>query len=428
MPLTGSIRVPSDKSISHRSILFSGVAEGVSELQDVLPSADVLSSIGAMRALGAELHLEQGEHGLCGSVRGIGQFAQVKDPVEIDCGNSGTTTRLLLGLLAGLNVEAVLTGDASLSVRPMERVMEPLRALGARFESTEGHLPVRVLKNDGLHGQSIRTKQASAQVKSAILLAGLAADGTTQVTEPFQSRDHTELLLGAYGVDIKVDGLNSSVSGPVRLRSCDVSVPADPSSAAFIAVAAALTEGSDVLIKRVALNTTRTGAFEVLKRMGCVLEYTNTSLIGKEPVGDVHVRYVEDLSATVIEAGEIPALIDEIPILSLVAACAQGETVFRQCGELRVKESDRFAAIIAGLAAFGVEAFADGDDLHIVGRGCAPDMGKSRIELPTHHDHRLAMTWHIAGMCMNADVVLDDSACVAVSWPDFFEDIAALIS
>lgn len=428
MPLRGTIRVPSDKSISHRTVLFSGLASGVSQVSDVLPSADVLASLSAIRALGAKTDLTQGQNGLSGTIEGIACEPEVDGPLEIDCGNSGTTARLLLGVLSGLGVEATLVGDASLSKRPMERVMKPLREFGARFDSHDGCLPVHVRTHDGLLARDIRTQQASAQVKSALLLAGLFAKGTTSVTEPHKSRDHTELMLPAFGVPVTVDGLTACVTGPAKLSSCDVSVPSDPSSAAFIAVAAALVDESDVVIEQVSLNSTRTGAFEVLRRMGCSLEYQNLSNIGAEPVGDVHVQFTPHLEATVVEAAEIPTLIDEIPILALAAACASGETVFKSCGELRVKESDRFKAILDGLDALGIKAYATGDDLHIVGNASALTASGEPVLFPTYHDHRLAMTWHIAGLATGRSVELDDRQCVAVSWPDFFDDIGALIS
>ena len=331
-----------------------------------------------------------------------------------------------MGVLAGLGMDATLVGDASLSRRPMERVMGPLRRLGAAFESDEGHLPVRVLPNQGLHAAQLMTEQASAQVKSAILLAGMQAQGTTSVTEPSKSRDHTELLLPAFGVDVEVNGLMASVEGPARMHAHDMSVPGDPSSAAFVAVAAVLSPGSDVTLEQVALNPTRTGAFEVLRRMGAALAYRDERTEGRERVGDVHVAYTPQLTATRVLPDEIPTLIDEIPILAIAAALACGESVFESCGELRVKECDRMTAIIEGLAAFGVTAYADGDDLHIM--GLADDLGDMppHVSLPTYGDHRLAMTWYLAGELFGVDVELDDVECVCVSWPDFFVDMESL--
>lgn len=426
MAYTGSIRVPSDKSLSHRAVLFAGIASGTSHLQNLLPSDDVLSSIGAMRTLGATIELEEGARGLSGTVAGIGGSPRVQGTADIDCGNSGTTTRLLMGLVCGLGVRARLHGDASLSKRPMERVMKPLRSMGARFTAQEGgRLPLVIEPVRGLAAVSYTTEQASAQVKSAILLAGLQAHGTTTVTEPAHSRDHTELLLPAFGVPVNVSGLSASVEGPAQLHAHDMSVPGDPSSAAFLAVAAALVEGSDVTIADVALNQTRIGALRVLERMGARISFGNRHDEGAEPVGDVQVRYSPNLRATTVAAAEIASLIDEIPVLALAAAAGQGETVFEDAGELRVKESDRFAAIVEMLGALGVRAFADGDDLHIVGGSAEVP---ASLRLPVYHDHRIAMTAYLLGKCFGVDVTVDDPDCVSVSWPSFYEDLAELES
>lgn len=428
MALQGRIRVPSDKSISHRALLFASMASGISRLENLLPSDDVRSTLAAVQKLGAKAQLEEGPHGLFGTVEGWDASPNL-GPVEIDCGNSGTTTRLLMGLLAGLGVDATLVGDASLSRRPMERVMKPLRAMGASFESADGCLPVHVLPPvQRLQGVEYVTEQASAQVKSAILLAGLNAEGCTRVVEPAASRDHTERLLPAFGVPVETGNLTAAVDGGASLHAHDMSAPADPSSAAFVAVVAALVEGSDVLLEQVALNPTRTGALQVLQHMDCDISFENEHEEGAEPVGDVRVRFTEPLQGVTVEPELIPALIDEIPVLSLAAAAAEGETVFKAAGELRVKESDRFAAILDGLASLGVEAYADGDDLHIVGRGAAGVATPDSIAFPTHHDHRLAMTWHLAGLAFGFEPVIDDADCVSVSWPGFYEDIAALLA
>lgn len=427
MALKGSIRIPSDKSISHRAVLFASLAKGTSRLENVLPSADVLATIDCMRALGAEIEFEELEDGFEGTVKGFDLFPATPGPYELYCGNSGTTARLLLGILAGMNIEAKLTGDASLSRRPMLRVIEPLETLGAGFSCSEGTLPIKIVPHGPLHGGAIDTKQASAQVKSALLLAGMQAYGTVCVTEPYQSRNHTELLLPAFGVDVHVEDTSSFIEGPQRLHAHDMTVPADPSSASFIAVAATCLQGSDVVLRQVSLNETRKGAFVVLSRMGASLECMNETMVGMEPVGDIEVCSVPKLEATVVSPAEIPTLIDEIPILTIAAAMAEGETVFESAGELRVKESDRMAAIIDGLAAFGVEAYAAGDDLHVVGIGGTDHIFPREVELPTHGDHRLAMTWFLAGMIFDVDVMLDDRDCVGVSWPDFFDDIEGLL-
>ncbi len=428
MKLKGSIRVPSDKSISHRAVLLSALASGTSRLDDVLPSDDVHATLAAVEKLGARIDLHEGTHGLSGSITGCAGVPKA-GPHDIDCGNSGTTTRLLLGLLAGLGVEATLRGDASLSKRPMARVMKPLSQMGASFDAHDGCLPVHVARRDGaLQPLEYTTEQASAQVKSAILLAGLFAEGVTRVTEPAKSRDHTERLLPAFGVPVDVHGLSASLHGPMRLHAHDVHVPADPSSAAFVAVAAVLLAGSEVTIEQVALNPTRAGAFSVLQDMGCVFVYDNERDLGAEPVGDIIVRAARSLKGVTVSADRIPALIDEIPVLSLAAAAACGETVFQGAGELRVKESDRFAAIVDGLSALGVQAWADGDDLHIMGRGPSAVEAPPQVAFPTYHDHRLAMTWYLAGLAFGFEAVLDDASCVSVSWPGFFDDIERLKS
>lgn len=434
MPLRGSIRVPSDKSISHRAVLFSALAQGTSHLANLLPSDDVLSSLAAVEALGARVERSEGANGIDAVVTGFGGKPSCAGPVELDCGNSGTTTRLLMGLVCGLGVDATLCGDESLSSRPMRRVIDPLTQMGAHIDSETGTLPAHILPAGKLSAIHYDSPKASAQVKSAVLLAGLQAEGTTSVTEPAKSRDHTELLLPAFGVGVDVDGLTVSVEGPASLSAHDMSAPGDPSSAAFIAVEAAVVEGSEVTIEGVSLNPTRAGAFKVLERMGASISYVNEHLEGAEPVGDVCVAYGPRLAGCVVTPAEIPTLIDEIPVLAIAAAAAEGETVFEGAGELRVKESDRFTAVIDGLAAFGVEAYGDGDDLHVVGTGeplylLADAMPEDDVvELPTHHDHRLAMTWYLMGLATEAPVKLDDAGCVSVSWPSFFEDVEALLA
>ena len=434
MSLQGTIRVPSDKSISHRAVLFSALAQGTSHLSDLLPSDDVLSSLAAVEQLGAVVERSEGENGIDAVVTGFGASPARDHELRLDCGNSGTTTRLLMGMVCGLGVDAVLFGDESLSGRPMRRVIDPLAAMGAHIESETGTLPAHILPAEGgLHAAHYDSPKASAQVKSAVLLAGLQAEGTTSVTEPAKSRDHTELLLPAFGVPVAVDGLTVSVDGPATLHAHDMSAPGDPSSAAFVAVVGAVMDESDVLIKSVSLNPTRTGAFEVLRRMGADITYENQRLEGAEPVGDVRVAFGPQLAGTVVTPAEIPTLIDEIPVLAIAAAAAAGETVFQNAGELRVKESDRFAAVVDGLAAFGVRAWGEGDDLHIQGTGeplyLLGDAMEDDdvIKLPSHHDHRLAMTWYLMGLATEAPVQVDDAACVSVSWPSFYEDIEALL-
>ncbi len=425
--LRGSLRVPSDKSLSHRAVLFSALADGTSHLSNVLPSDDVKSSLAAVADLGASVEMSEGDYGLDCVIEGWGDAPDRSKLHDLDCGNSGTTTRLLMGLLAGLGIEARLHGDASLSSRPMGRVIEPLQLMGASIEAEEGHLPAFIHPARNLHGIEYRTKVASAQVKSAILLAGLAAKGKTIVEEPAKSRDHTERLLPAFGVPVERTGLEASLEGPARLHAHDLSIPGDPSSAAFPAVAAALVPSSDVLLQDVALNPTRSGAFAVMQRMGVDISFENEHAEGAESIGTIRVRYTPELAGVEVTGEELPSLIDEVPVLAVLAAHARGETVFCQAGELRVKESDRFVAIIDGLAAFGIHAWEDGDDLHIGGEGQgAFERSPREISLPTYHDHRMAMTWSIAELVAGNTVELDDRACVSVSWPSFYEDMKSL--
>ncbi len=436
MALRGRLRCPSDKSVSHRALMLAALARGTSHLGGVLASADVRSTAKAIQRIGAKLSTEtvDGEPWL--AVEGCGGVAG-RDDVQIDCGNSGTTARLMMGICAGLGVHARFTGDESLETRPMRRVTGPLSQMGARFEFTgrEGCLPAELRGGARLSAVTYTSPKASAQVKSAVLLAGLFADGTTTVVEPAKSRDHTERMLKAFGAEVQVKGLSASVEGGAQLRPCDLRVPADPSSAAFPAVAAACVRNSDIVLADVLLNPTRTGAFELMRRMGCDLYYEHERMAYGELVGDVHVRYSEDVAGVEVAADEIASLIDEIPVLSVLACRADGETVFYGCGELRVKESDRLAAIVEAAQALGARAFVDGDDLHILGCGAHSRGGRgadarradeSPLALPTRHDHRLAMTWMVAGRVFERGARLDDADCVRVSWPGFFSDMGSL--
>ncbi len=321
--LRGTVRVPGDKSISHRAVLFSAMAEGTSRLKGVLDGADVRSTIGAVQALGASVEIvEETPDGLELVVRGWGADGPIEPVGAIDCGNSGTTMRLLLGVLAGWPVHAVLTGDESLTRRPMRRVTAPLSGMGARLETAEGGVaPVGVHGGDVVPG-TFELPVASAQVKSAVLLAGIRAAGVTRVCEPAPSRDHTERMLPGFGVPVQRDGLCAGVTGPAVLRAADVVVPADPSSAAFLVGAAVLVPDSDVTLPGISLNPTRIGFLRVLTRMGADIEVAQGPDTCGEPTGDVRVRYSGSLTATTITAEEVPSLIDEIPLLAVVATSA----------------------------------------------------------------------------------------------------------
>lgn len=392
-PLSGAVRVPGDKSISHRSVLFSAMAEGTSHVSGVLDSADVRSSIGAVRALGAEVNLEKRPDGsLAGDISGWGGKGPSQPEGAIDCGNSGTTVRLLMGVLAPWDITVELTGDDSLRRRPMRRIATPLELMGARF-APEGAttLPLSITGTRGLAAISYDSPVASAQLKTAILLAGIFASGTTSVHEPAPSRNHTELMLPGFGVDVEATPGEASVAGGQSLHACDVDVPGDPSSAAFMACAAALRPDSAIDIENVSLNEARIGFVRVLECMGADITLKPTGSAGEEPCGTISVSYVEHLRSCEVVGREIASLVDEIPVLALVAAHAEGTTVFHEVGELRVKETDRLAAILEGLSKLGVHAWAEGDDLHIEGKpGLVVPEG---LVFDSLGDHRLAMTW-----------------------------------
>ena len=425
-PLSGAVRVPGDKSISHRSVLFSAMAEGTSHVSGVLDSADVRSSIGAVRALGAEVNLEKQPDGsLAGDIRGWGGLGPSQPEGAIDCGNSGTTVRLLMGVLASWDITVELTGDDSLRRRPMRRIAAPLELMGARF-APEGAttLPLSITGTRGLAAISYDSPVASAQLKTAILLAGIFASGTTSVHEPAPSRNHTELMLPGIGVDVEAAPGEASVAGGQSLHACDVDVPGDPSSAAFMACAAALRPDSAIDIENVSLNEARIGFARVLERMGADITLKPTGSAGEEPCGTISVSYIEHLHSCEVVGREIASLVDEIPVLALVAAHAEGTTVFHEVGELRVKETDRLAAILEGLSKLGVHAWAEGDDLHIEGKpGLVVPEG---LVFDSLGDHRLAMTWSLVGFTGAHPVSIRDFEAVRVSYPGFRADIERL--
>jgi len=424
-PLRGTVAVPGDKSLSHRAVLFAALAEGVSHLSGVLDSEDVHSTIAAVSALGAGVSLaEQPDGSLAGSVEGWGARGPVAPAGPIDCGNSGTTARLLMGVLAGWPIVATLTGDESLSVRPMRRVTGPLTEMGARFDTTAGGtLPVTVHGSAALTPFFYDSPVASAQVKTALLLAGLRAAGGVRVSEPAPSRDHTERLLPAFGVPVSVDPAThaAALCGPVVPRAADIAVPADPSSAAFLVAAALLVPGSEVTLPGVSLNPTRTGFLRVLERMGARIAITEQPSAGAEPLGTITATYTADLVATTVTAEEVPALVDEVPVLALVASRARGTTRFEGVSELRVKESDRLAAIADGLGALGVIVRTGADWLEVDGPAALRG-----ATLPSLGDHRLAMTWALAGLAAEAAVAVERYEAVGVSYPRFAEDLERL--
>ena len=424
-PMRGSTHVPGDKSISHRAVLFSAMAEGTSRVSGVLDSADVRSSIGAVRALGAQVSLEKQPDGsLAGGITGWGAAGPSRPEDPIDCGNSGTTVRLLMGILAPWPIRATLTGDASLQKRPMRRITAPLMKMGAHFEPAgQEHLPITVV-GGGLHPITYDAPMASAQLKTAVLLAGMYADGTTTLNEPAPSRNHTELMLPEYGVATTAGERTASVTGPAQPQASEVLVPGDPSSAAFLVCAAIMCPGSTIQVENVSLNTARIGFTRTLERMGAEVSVSRTGAAGKEPYGIIEACYTPHLRGCEVPAEKIAGIIDEIPVLALVAAHAHGVTVFRQVNELRVKETDRLAAIIDGLAKLGVDAWCEGDDLYIEGQ---PDLAVPEgLQFDSLGDHRLAMTWSLVGLTGKVPVSIKNFEAVGVSYPGFLTDIERL--
>ena len=424
-PMRGSTHVPGDKSISHRAVLFSAMAEGTSRVSGVLDSADVRSSIGAVRALGAQVSLEKQPDGsLAGSITGWGAAGPSQPEEPIDCGNSGTTVRLLMGILAPWPIRVTLTGDASLQKRPMRRITAPLMKMGAHFEPAgQEHLPITVV-GGGLHPITYDAPMASAQLKTAVLLAGMYANGTTTLNEPAPSRNHTELMLPEYGVATTAGERTASVTGPAQPQASEVLVPGDPSSAAFLVCAAVMCPGSTIQVENVSLNTARIGFTRTLERMGAEVSVSRTGAAGKEPHGIIEACYTPHLRGCEVPAEKIAGIIDEIPVLALVAAHAHGVTVFRQVNELRVKETDRLAAIIDGLAKLGVDAWCEGDDLYIEGQ---PDLAVPEgLQFDSLGDHRLAMTWSLVGLTGKVPVSIKNFEAVGVSYPGFLTDIERL--
>ncbi|MBO0735067.1 MAG: 3-phosphoshikimate 1-carboxyvinyltransferase [Alphaproteobacteria bacterium] len=420
-PLVGSIRVPGDKSISHRALMLGALAIGRTDISGLLEGEDVLATAAALNALGASvMRLGDGRWAVDGI--GVGGLAEPED--LLDLGNSGTGARLLLGMLATHPITAFLTGDASLRRRPMGRVVEPLSRIGARFVAREGsRLPLVVSGAAQPVPISYRLPVPSAQVKSAVMLAGLNTPGVMSVIEPQPTRDHTERMLRHFGARVTVEiaeegqGRRIAVEGLPELTAAPVVVPGDPSSAAFPLVAALIVAGSDVTIEGVGINPLRTGLLECLHEMGADISLLNERDEGGEPVADIRARS-GTLTGADIPADRSPRMIDEYPVLAVAAACARGRTVMRGLAELRVKESDRLAAIAAGLASCGVRVAVEGDDLVVDGADNHP-AGDALIE--ARLDHRIAMAFLVLGLATNRPVRIDDAAPIASSFPGFIE-------
>lgn len=416
--LSGTLRVPGDKSISHRTIMLGAIAAGDTHVTGFLEGEDALATISIFRALGVRIDgPERGEV----VVHGVG-LRGLKEPAGVlDCGNSGTSMRLISGLLAGQDFDCELTGDESLRRRPMRRVAEPLALMGAHIETVDGRPPLRIHGNPRLRAIEYTMPVASAQVKSALLLAGLYAEGETRIREISQTRDHTERMLQAFGRPVRRDGATVSVSGG-PLHGTRVEVPADISSAAFFMVGAAIAPGSDITLAGVGVNPTRTGAIDILRLMGADIELQNTRTFGGEPVADVRVRYAP-LNGIAIPRELVPLAIDEFPAIFIAAASARGETLLAGAEELRVKESDRIQAMADGLRVLGICAEPRADGIRIP--GCRGDAGSAQAygggTIDSCGDHRIAMAFAIAALRSGAAIRVRDCTNVATSFPGFIE-------
>ena len=412
-PLRGSVDVPGDKSMSHRALILGALASGETRISGLLEGADVLHTANAVRAFGATA-----ERIAPRSWRVLG--ANWKSPgAPVDCGNSGTGARLLMGAAAAFPISATFCGDGSLSSRPMERVLGPLRSMGARTEGTT--LPVTI-HGGQLHGIRFVNEKASAQVKSAILLAGLGASGEIEIVEPSPSRDHSENMLRAFGCEVETDNDVIRLGRKRTLTGTSLVIPGDPSSASFPIVAALITPSSTIRINGVMVNPLRTGLFATLIEMGADLRLENRRTAGGEDLADL-VASASSLSGVEVPASRAPSMIDEYPILAIAASFASGRSVMHGLAELRVKESNRLAAMIAGLRACGVDAWEDGDSLHVEGQGGAPRGGAS---IEAHHDHRIAMSFLVMGLASEHAVSVDSADMITTSFPDFAASFRSL--
>lgn len=416
-PLKGEITVPGDKSISHRSVMFGSIAKGTTEITGFLQGADCLSTISCFQKMGVEIENTQDTV----LVHGRGLHGLTAPESVLDCGNSGTTTRLISGILAGQNFSCTLTGDASIQKRPMKRIMDPLTMMGAQIESIHqnGCAPLAITGSP-LHGIHYHSKVASAQVKSSILLAGLYAEGKTQVTEPALSRNHTEIMLRFFGADVTSEGCTAGILPAEELYGQKITVPGDISSAAYFIAAALLVPGSEVLIQNVGINSTRDGILRVCQAMGADITLLNAVYDKGEPVADLLVRH-SNLKATEIGESLIPTLIDEIPVIAVMACAAEGTTIIRDAAELKVKESNRIRTVVDNLKAMGaqVEETEDGMIIH----GGKPLHGGI---IESHLDHRIAMSFAIASLIAEGETTIQNAECVNISYPAFYEDLEKL--
>jgi len=414
--LEGETRVQGDKSISHRAVIVGSLAEGVSRVINFLPSDDCIRTIRAFEAMGISIEL-----GDSLVIEGKGLYGLTEPQDILDMGNSGTSARLLSGLLSGQPFFSVMTGDNSLRRRPMRRVAEPLRRMGASiWGRSDGEFLPLAIKGGGLRGISYHMPVASAQVKSALLLAGLFAKGLTTIEEPVPSRDHMERILRYFGVEVISEGSCITVAGGQRIYPRDLEVPGDISAAAFFIVGATLLEGSEIVLKDVGINPTRTGVIDILRDMGASIEIGNQRYMGAEPVGDIRVKSAS-LKGVEIGGEMIPRSVDELPVIFVAASLAEGETIVRDAAELRLKESDRIAAMAECLSSMGVEVETFHDGMRIKGEGAL----KGAI-CNSHGDHRIAMAMAIAGLVADGETIIEDTECINTSFPAFEETLRGI--
>ncbi|WP_418745760.1 3-phosphoshikimate 1-carboxyvinyltransferase [Frisingicoccus sp.] len=415
--LKGRVSIPGDKSISHRSVMLGSIAEGTTEVHNFLQGADCLSSIACFRQMGIDIE----NNGDIVRIHGRGLHGLKRPESTLDTGNSGTTTRLMSGILAGQNFDCVINGDASIQSRPMRRIMTPLSLMGASIESLRGNdcAPLKIT-GQKLHGIHYDSPVSSAQVKSAILLAGLYADGETSVTEPVLSRNHTELMLGACGGDIRSEGTTATLRPVNRLEAQKIIVPGDISSAAYFMAAGLIVPGSEICIENVGINPTRDGMVKVCRAMGGNISLENIHDVCGEPVADIVVRN-SALHGTIVEGAIIPSLIDELPIIAVMAAFAEGQTIIRDAAELKVKESDRIAVMAENLSAMGVDITPTEDGM-IINGGKMPH----GAVIQSHLDHRIAMSFAVAALASDGETKIIGSDCVNISYPTFYQDLLRL--
>lgn len=416
--LRGEIAIPGDKSISHRAVMFGSISEGITEINHFLTGADCLSTIGCFKAMGIDISVNE-ENVI---VNGKGLNGLKEPAVTLDCGNSGTTTRLISGILSGQKFSTRLTGDESIQKRPMKRIMTPLSMMGADIKSEKGNGCAPLLINpSSLKGICYESPVASAQVKSSVILAGLYADGETRVNEPKLSRNHTELMLKYFGADITSEGCSAIIRPGNDLYGQKIMVPGDISSAAYFLVAGLIVPDAEILIKNVGINPTRDGIIRVLKDMGGDISFVNEDYSGAEPVADILVK-TSKLHGTEVSGDIIPTLIDEIPVIAIAAALADGTTIIKDAAELKVKESDRIAVMTENLRACGVDITPTEDGMIINGNGCL-----NGASIKTYKDHRIAMSFAIGNLVSRGDMNLDFPECVTISYPKFYEDVKSLI-